>query len=233
MAQRPVFRPRVDSLGVNESSLEFQWHPGLSVSQKRKSIASLHAASAKAWSVTALEVSSKSTEAIGQEFSAFSLHFARKSDGCLISVESAYQSAKVFEGHGPFEEVASMDPREARRAIGKYRELPLIAFQFEGRRYSLSHGPGLYHHLYRRAVLDGLPETLEMFKEISGRYGAFTDIEFNPKTAVNCQARCLALLVSADRRGELSDRAETAWLSANVLRPASGADPMQGQLFRR
>jgi hypothetical protein len=45
MAKRPIFIP--DTSGpspVRTQYVDFQWHPGLSVSQKQKSVASLHEA---------------------------------------------------------------------------------------------------------------------------------------------------------------------------------------------
>lgn len=231
MAQRPVFRARRDTLGVSEVPVDFRWHAGLSASQKRKSAESLHAAARDSLGVKALEVSSKSSEEIGTEFSAFRLAFPRTSDGRWVTVESAYQSAKVFEGYGPFPEAESMEPREARRLVGRHRERPLLGFEFEGRHYPLTEGLGFYHLLYRRAILRGRPLAQERFTEIVETYDAFTDIEFNPKTAVNCQARCLALLVSARLRGEDSEQAEMAWLNANIERPPSPGLQSQGRLF--
>jgi hypothetical protein len=233
MAQRPVFRPRRDALGVSELPVDFRWHAGLSASQKRKSVQSLHAAARDSHDVKVLEVSSKSTEEVGTVFSAFRLQFPRTSDGRWVTVESAYQAAKVFEGYGPFPEAESMEPREARRFVGRHRERPLWGFEFEGRHYPLTEGLGFYHLLYRRAILRGRPSAQERFTEIVETYDAFTDIEFNPKTAVNCQARCLALLVSARFRGEESEQAEMAWLDANIERPPSPGLESQGRLFGR
>ena len=50
MAERPVFFPRFDAVGVSERYYEFEWFPGFAPSQKRKCVASLHDADFK-WSV--------------------------------------------------------------------------------------------------------------------------------------------------------------------------------------
>jgi hypothetical protein len=54
MAHRPVFVPSINRPWVRRETVEFTWHPGLSVSQKQKSIASLHAAASSMLQVSAI-----------------------------------------------------------------------------------------------------------------------------------------------------------------------------------
>ena len=64
------------------------------MSQAKKSIRNLHAEAVKQIGLTKiLEVSTRSEEVLGISLSAFNLPFEDKS----FSVESAYQSSKVFE----------------------------------------------------------------------------------------------------------------------------------------
>ncbi len=42
MAERPVFFPRFDAVGVSERYYEFEWFPGFAPSQKRKGVSALH-----------------------------------------------------------------------------------------------------------------------------------------------------------------------------------------------
>ena len=62
MANRPVYIPKTnsESVGVTTKDVEFEWFPGMSKSQKQKSILSLHEASYKLDISPLLEISSKS-----------------------------------------------------------------------------------------------------------------------------------------------------------------------------
>ena len=106
MATRPVFIPHLNgSLLVRTINVIFDWFPGLSVSQKQRSIESLHAAARQLPGVdNVLEVSSKSKERLGTALSAFNLTLADSGQPGEISVESAFQGSKVFEqGDWPLE----------------------------------------------------------------------------------------------------------------------------------
>ncbi|SVE04379.1 uncharacterized protein METZ01_LOCUS457233, partial [marine metagenome] len=62
MAKRPVFisTKKTDSL-IETKEVEFEWYPGLAVSQKQKSIESLHDAAQEQLGLNSiLEISSKS-----------------------------------------------------------------------------------------------------------------------------------------------------------------------------
>lgn len=66
MALRPVYIPGGTSKSlVIPIEIEFQWFPGFSISQKQKSIAALHAATAKRNITRVLEISSKSPAQLG------------------------------------------------------------------------------------------------------------------------------------------------------------------------
>ena len=74
----------------------------------------------------------------------------------------------------------------------------LTGFQFNGRQWPLTPKTAFYDWLYIRALreLDGKDEIDESLCQ----YQAFTDIEFNPKRSVNCQARSCALHVALLQR---------------------------------
>ena len=63
----------------------------------------------------------------------------------------------------------------------------LIAFDFLGRLYPLSPKNAFYDWLYIRS----LEQHADWIRQ-NVMYGAFTDIEFNPRKQVNCQARAFA-----------------------------------------
>ena len=80
MAKRPIFlySDKPDSL-IEKIQVEFKWHPGLAVSQKQKSIESLHNAAQEQLGLNnILEISSKSKVDLGVSLSAFNLSLTNK-----------------------------------------------------------------------------------------------------------------------------------------------------------
>lgn len=194
MAKRPIFVPVPEgSPLVDEIPIEFTWHPGFAVSQKKKNVAALHEAAALAGLSPLLEVSSKSDRELGQSLSAFNLRI--EVEGRETSVESAFQGSKVFEQGGPFKELLFAGSREAKRDPRLRNSGRLIGFRFEGREIPLTPDTAFYDWLYVSA-LRRQPESIAQLK----RYAGFTDIEFNPKRSLNCQARTCALVVALKER---------------------------------
>jgi hypothetical protein len=63
-------------------------------------------------------------------------------------------------------------------------------------------------------------------------YAAFTDIEFNPKVSINCQARSVALYVALRRLGILGQALESSSAFIAYLAGARQASiPVQPSLF--
>lgn len=108
MAKRPAFF--VHQGKVVSQIYSFEWYSGFAVSQKQKSIKSLHDAIIKAdENAKPLEVSTKSTETPGTKLSAFNLQLNNH------ALENIFQSAKVFENGGPYLDLLNMSPKEAKR----------------------------------------------------------------------------------------------------------------------
>ena len=79
MAIRPIFIPNLSgSLGAEEKSIDFRWHPGMAKSQKQKSIAELHSVAVELGYERILEISSKSENELGIKLSAFNLLITTK-----------------------------------------------------------------------------------------------------------------------------------------------------------
>jgi len=114
MARRPIFLPGRDDALVEERCVEFEWHPGLSVQQKRRSITSLHRAAGEAGVSPVLEVSTKSEAALGRSLSAFNLVLDAGEAG-RFPVEAAFQGSKVFEKGGPYRDMYGLSGREIKR----------------------------------------------------------------------------------------------------------------------
>lgn len=201
MADRPVFVPCLEGpVYVRKHHVSFQWFPGMSVSQKRKCIASLHAAAEKQIDIAdILEISSKSPQDLGVCLSAFNLMIKTMRHGLVFSVESAYQASKVFERGGPFSDLLYKSSREAKRDERLVNHGRLIAYRFFGDDWRPWPPTAFYSWLYMNA----LHKHSELASEIL-RYRAFTDIAFNPERSVNCQAYSAALYVSLHQRGMMS-----------------------------
>ncbi len=111
----------------------------------------------------------------------------------LFSVESAFQSSKVFENGGPFKDLLAKTSKEAKKDVRLKESGKLIAFEFSGKRWKLEPKTLFYDWLYINALSTEMNRTIA--DEITN-YNAFTDIEFNPQKSINCQARSAALYVS-------------------------------------
>ncbi len=192
MARRPVFVP--DSSGcpyVKEVQIEFKWHPGFAKSQMQKSIASLHEAAKKKGISPILETSGKSESDLGESLSAFNLSLKTPS-GKEISVECAYQGSKVFEKDGPYSELYFVSSREAKTDERLRNSGKVIAFEFFGDSYPTEPQTAFYDWLYMSALSQKSSHFLEELKPFRG----FSDIVFNPRKSINCQARAAATFVS-------------------------------------
>lgn len=191
MATRPLFIPLSQEIGVAENMLEFKWFPGMALSQKRKSIASLHEAAQLKGYKKVLEVSSKSEETIGVELSAFNLVIKTKIQKREFTVESAFQGSKVFERGGPYKDLIGLDSLKAKKDIRLKESGNLIGFEFYGMEFPIIPRTYFYDWLYINALVS-YPSLTERIRS----YDAFSDIEFNPIKSINCQAHSIALYFS-------------------------------------
>lgn len=197
MAQRPIYISTNNKQQyVKEVSIDFDWSPGMSKSQKQKSIRSLHESALrmkdKLGIDNILEISSKSENDLGVKLSAFNLSYAHNMKE--TSVECIFQGSKVFEQGGPYIELYDMTSIEAK----KYNKLQdsgkLLHFQRGNQKWELIPNTLFYDWIY----LNTLRSNKNLAKEILD-YNTFTDIEFNPKKSINCQASSVALFVSLSK----------------------------------
>ena len=199
MAKRPVFV--VAQSGpkfVNVKMVNFKWVPGMAKSQKQKCVESLHSALQDLGERGVIEVSSKSLSVLGRNLSAFKLGFKHPRSQKSICVESAFQGSKVFEGGGPFPELYAMHAAKAKKIIKERSSGKLIGFNFYGQQWPLRPYTLFYDWLY----INSMNRNSRLTGEIC-EYTCFTDIEFNPKKSINCQACAAALFVSLCQRGVL------------------------------
>lgn len=213
MASRPVFIPDFESDRlVEERYFDFQWAPGFAETQKKKNINALHTTAHKRGLKKILEISTKSDEQIGQRLSAFSLRI--RIAGELYPLESVYQGSKVFEQCGPFPEIFTQSPREAKKFI-RQKECGLLSnFELEGTKYSLSPKNAFYDWLYIRCLVDHSDWIRD-----NVAFNAFTDIEFNPAKQVNCQARAFAEFLSLMKKSKLERACSDFGYFSSLLTP--------------
>lgn len=192
MAKRPVFIPGKDWVVIEE--VEFSWHAGFAPSQKKKSIKELHKNFLEsAPSRKILEISSKSDVALGVSLSAFNLLIEYNCK--MVSFESIFQGSKKFENGGPYLDLIEVSPKLAKRDPRLKNSGELIGFSYQKEDWPSEPKTFFYDYMYIKAVA-AHPQLLEELVT----YEAFTDIEFNPKKSINCQAKAAALLVTLYRK---------------------------------
>ena len=197
MASRPIFMSSENTFTeVSIKTIEFNWVPGLSKTQKLKCVKSLHLAASLKGIDNILEISSKSDVKLGIELSAFNLLYF--SEGEFFPVECIFQSAKVFEKGGPYKDIKFFQPKEAKRDERLKSSGNLTGFEFEGFFWELTPKTAFYDWIY----INALSKNFELLNKLNN-YSAFTDIEFNPKLQINCQARSVAFLKTLLDRGTL------------------------------
>lgn len=226
MAFRPVFVVDLVKPYVVERSVEFEYHSGFSVQQKQRSVASLHRSfGAQFPDLHILEVSSKGNVELGVRLSAFNL-MIQHGDRGAYSVESAFQSSKVFACGGPFVDLLEVSGREAKKDERLMKSGNLVGFRFFSREFPLNPLTYFYDWLYASALLRN-PSLLDQVLS----YDAFTDIEYNPKRSINCQARSVAKVVGLARAGLLVEalRSPMAFLELGYSAPVDRSAGIDGR----
>ena len=200
MAIRPIFLCNTEKPYYKEQNMSFKYCSGFSVEQRRECIDNFHSSSYKEIpGIKILEVSSRSKESLGVKLSAFNLMINTKMRTNAFSVESAFQSSKVFERGGPFVDILSKSSKDAKTDPRLKSSGTLIGFDYFGKVFPLTPMTYFYDWLYIN-TLNLHPYLCDEIME----YTAFTDIEFNPAKSINCQARSAAIYVSLRNSGKLA-----------------------------
>ncbi len=200
MAKRPVYIPCFEGdVLVKNDMVDFTFYPGFALVQKQKTIQSLHQSIKQKYDFNhILEISSKSEHELGISLSAFNLMITTKKLRKTFSVESAFQSSKVFEGNVQYLDLLDKPSREAKKDTRLKSSGNIIGFNFYNQIWQTNPLTAFYDWLYINA-LKNKPE----YHDKLSKYQAFTDIEFNPQKSINCQAQSVALFCSLYHRGIL------------------------------
>ena len=192
MATRPIFTTTLTKKSFfREINIDFKFYNGFAVSQKLKSIQSLHQNIRENGYENILEVSTKSDNKLGWSLSAFNLlvdfDFDKK-----ISLECAFQGSKVFEGNIQYKDLYFVESIKAKKDIRLRNSGEIIGFEYEGVFWENEPKTAFYDYLYIKTLYTNYPDIIEELI----KFDTFTDIEFNPKRSINCQAKTCAILVS-------------------------------------
>ncbi len=188
-AIRPVFTPLDAPPFYKKFMVEFNWFPGLSHSQTSRCINSLHAAADSLSLAPTLEVSTRSNDNLGRALSAFNLSLSM--GGIEAPIECFFQGSKVFEHGGPYSDLYHATAHDAKTDPRIKQSGSITGFEMVGRRYPIYPRTSFYDHLYIRVLFEN-PNLLDA----ASKYASFTDIAFNPKKSLNCQAQSLAICVA-------------------------------------
>lgn len=200
MANRPYFTTGKNNSFFEEHTCDFEFFNGFNIIQKQKSIKSLHDAILQERpEAKLLEVSRKSENLLGTKLSAFNLRFITKS-GDRYPVENVFQSSKVFSQGGPYRDLLTCTPLEAKRDERLQESGNLIKFNFDNEDWGLEPKTMFYDYIY----ITALYEDRELCEQLV-QFDTFTDIEFNPKKSFNCQARAVAVFVTLYKQGLVSE----------------------------
>lgn len=166
-----------------EEIITFDYVKGLAFSQKQKNIVSFHSAIQKQYpSARILEVSTKSPISLGVSLSAFNL----KLDG--FPIESIFQSSKVFSDGTQFSQLMHLPPREAKQFVADANKGDLKCFRYLDTDFPLEPRSMFYDYIYIKAL-----NQVKTTSATLANFDIFTDIEFNEKKQINCQARSCAI----------------------------------------
>lgn len=202
---RPVFMPRVNSDNlVKTDMVRFERHVGFASRQKKKSITDMHQVIRKKYGFNqVLELSSKSGNKLSFPLSPLSLKLTDEQDGGQYSVENIYQASKVFEHGGPYLDLLTAPPRQAKKDERLTTSGELIGYNYFGMEWSLEPVTAFYDWLY----VNALQQNPQLHEQVL-QYQAFTDLEFNHKKSVHCAAYALAMFVALHKRDLLDNIAD-------------------------
>lgn len=206
MAMRPAFFVAYDIKVKNfKENIIFKWYPGFSLKQKQKSIQSMHKSIVEKYpNKKILEISTKSPQKLGVCLSAFNLKIKNSNFSSTFTVESAFQSSKVFEYGGPYRDILNLSSIDAKKDKRLKNSGKLKKFDFSGNEWELEPKTAFYNWLYIK-TLSMQTKLINLILE----YDIFTDIEFNPNKSINCQAEAVALFVSLYKTGLLKKALES------------------------
>ncbi|QFJ56000.1 DarT1-associated NADAR antitoxin family protein [Pseudobutyrivibrio xylanivorans] len=199
MANRPVYISLAEKPFYKIANTEFEFFSGFSIQQKQRSIKSLHDAFLLSCpNNKVLEVSRKSPLQIGNKLSAFNLKY--RMNGKYYPVECLFQGSKVFENGKVYQDLYERQPGEAKKDERLKNSGRIVGFKLDNTDFESEPKDFFYNWLY----INALNNDENIGKELL-EYDSFTDIEFNPKKSINCQAIAVAIYVGLVKSNNLEE----------------------------
>ena len=185
MANKLCFLPD-PNIFLIEKNITFTYVKGMSFSQKQKNVVSFHNSILETFpNAKILEVSTKSLIKLGNLLSAFNLELNGKKIECI------FQSSKVFENNVQFLNLLNVSPLEAKHFIRDNANGNIVCFRYNNVVYPTNPKSLFYDYIY----ISALNQNKDIGDQLMN-YDIFTDIEFNEKKSINCQARACAIYKS-------------------------------------
>ncbi|NBI43477.1 hypothetical protein GVX76_08260 [[Haemophilus] felis] len=201
-ATRLVFIPKKEgNLLVEVKEVTFNWHKGMSFQVRQRSLDSLHQKiKEQGIAQNPLEISSKSFNELGIKLSAFNLQGKIPNKNVSFTVETIFQSSKVFKNdpNSPYRDILTKTSREAKQDE-RLKDKTLRHFDYFGLIWDLEPKTAFYDWVYINVLENYNKHLAEQLSD----FDAFTDIEFNHKKSINCQAYTVALYKALEWRGGL------------------------------
>ena len=207
MATRSVFVSKKCYPYFEEIKVDFDWFPGLALSQKRKSQISLHQNFLHVYpNEKILEISSASLYSLGSELSA--MHLRKRTALGLTTVESAFQSSCIYCSEnkeiGHFLEYLFLSGKECKKKVKELSQGMISKrYLFDNLEFHAPiHNISLfYNYLYLNALCES--ENRDIANRLmSSGYTAFTDLATR---SLNSQARSAAIFVSLFNNGLIDE----------------------------
>lgn len=227
MANRPYFKiGNGTSNFFIEEYVDFDFFTGFSIVQKRKSIESLHSAiRQKELDAKILEVSRRSESRLGINLSAFNLTFEYEPNR-FIPVENVFQSSKVFANGKQYLDLLTVTPSEAKTDERLKNSGAVIKFRLKDVDWDTNPLTMFYDYIY----LSALQKNQDLYNQLM-QFDIFTDIEFNPKKSINCQARTVAIFVTLNKYGLFEKYISDIDLFRSIYKEKQYSEGIQTSLF--
>ena len=143
-----------------------------------------------------------------------------------MTVETAFQGSKVFEEGGPYHDLYEADSISAKKDPRISNSGELIGFKFFNLEFPLKPTTFFYDWLY----LEALKQNQTLAEQIM-LFDGFSDIAFNPKKSLNCQAKSAALYVALKRAGAVPEAINNRKKLEAALSGITPQRPVQQELF--
>jgi len=227
VAYRPAFISTKNEMLIKIENIEFKYFNGFAKKQKEKNVISLHEQIKKRGHQKILEVSTYSTEELGRQLSAFNLLI--NYDNKKIPLECIFQGSKVFEFGGPYTDIFYKTNIDAKRDKRLKVSGKIIKFKFNDVEWDIEPKTAFYDWLYISTIYNNYKYLIEELVS----YDVFTDISFNPKKSINCQAKSCAILVSLFHINKLEEALFSKDKFLKIVYANETKKPIQKSLFNK